>query len=125
MNHMNEASAVALVRDRFSWDDGGGGTPWFEGFHDPAQRWNGWACPLFSKDEGLRVAELSARLAAEDPEAAGEVVAWDEDRSLFTVSDPARPGEPAAEVGPVVLGGQVLYPIGSRAWTWSEQGLPD
>jgi hypothetical protein len=44
---------VGLVNARFAIDDG----PAFWGYHDPAERWNGWAVPRFTREAASLIAD--------------------------------------------------------------------
>lgn len=70
--------------------------------------WNGWACPLFTR-------ETVERIVSESP----DVLRWDGDSVVYETEDSDEP-----EVyGPDDDG---LYGIGSGSWCWDEVGdLPD
>lgn len=75
---------------------------------DPV-RWNGWACPNFTREQGMALVAASL-----DPECEGDPVTYDAERDLFIVTSEGYPDEPD-EYGPMANG---LYPIGSWAWCW-------
>lgn len=89
--------------------DFAGDGPQIAGVHDPAERWNGWACPRFTLDA---VRELAAWLAAQDPDDGYDTVSVDGDRVTVTTYD----GE-TYDVRPHDDG---LYGVGAYAWVWSE-----
>jgi hypothetical protein len=84
-----------LVKATFTIDD----IETFDGWHDPDVRWNGFACPLFERDEADRVAQAFGLLYAE--------------------SDDAYSDETDAYVG-TQREGVHLYAIGAHGWTWVE-----
>lgn len=75
-------------------------------------RWNGWACPYFTKEEALRLVEDWPGLF------------YDEARDAFV--RPCEGGDPdetevfGAET--ITVAGQPLkvYPVGSGSWCWEE-----
>lgn len=91
--------------------DFAGDGPKVAGVHDPAVRWNGWACPRFTLDA---VRDLAAWLAVQDPADGYDTVTVDGDRVTVTVT--AYPEEPHE----VPADGDGLYPVGAFGWCWSE-----
>lgn len=82
-----------------------------KGYTD-GSRWNGWACPHFSKEEGLRLAEASPALR------------YDEARDAF-VDRPIVDEDDIEEVfssETITVAGQPLkvYAIGAGSWCWDE-----
>ena len=77
-------------------------------------RWNGWATPVFEKDQIERIAAQF-----------GDIT-YDEKRDVFiadngpTVEDDCRYEEFAGQT--IIVDGTTkhVYPIGSGAWTWEE-----
>ena len=65
--------------------------------HTEGQRWNGFACPLFSLEEGKRLAVVNNATDYHNYENAAE--------------------EPLAYPA-VVIEGEKFYPIGAHGWTW-------
>ena len=65
--------------------------------HTEGQRWNGFACPLFSLEEGKRLAVVNNATDHHNYENAAE--------------------EPLAYPA-VVIEGEKFYPIGAHGWTW-------
>lgn len=93
----------------------------YEGF-TRGETWNGFAVPYFPLAEARRIAD---DYAAQPADLDGQTEAeYDADRDLVRLYDPSS-GE-WGEYGPVTLetgtdgGSCVLYPIGSRFWTWEE-----
>jgi len=92
----------------------------FEGF-TMGDRWNGWACPFFTKEEGHQLVRAW--------NAAGCQADYDPLSDLFRFAlldeignpTPNLGDEEAAErFGPVMIDGMTLYPIGAGAWIWDE-----
>jgi len=76
--------------------------------------WNGWECPYFTREEGLRLVE--AWNAVTD-EASGRGPARydiDNDRFEFTL------GGEVDTFGAESVEGVKLYPIGAYGWCWEE-----
>jgi hypothetical protein len=91
---------MALVKASFAID----ATDAYDGWHDPAVRWNGFACPLFERVEADRIAEVfGLRYAAGDD-------AYSDETDVYagTQRDDLH-----------------LYAIGDHGWTWLEaEGSP-
>lgn len=69
--------------------------------------WNGWACPYFSFDEGMKIVEASEPGKGR----------YDEPSDSFIF----RPDDDEETYPAVVEDGQKLYPIGNRYWIWEEK----
>jgi hypothetical protein len=84
----------------------------FEGF-TTGDNWNGWACPYFTLEEGLRLVE-----AWKAPvEYSGLGPAWYDagnDVFEFTIEDQTD------SFGPEVVDGMKLYPIAAHGCCWEE-----
>jgi len=79
--------------------------------------WNGWACPLFPKDEADRIAEAFDGL--EHPYDGSEHrAAYDEEGDTFVFYEPTSDSYEAFRG--IDVEGTTLYPIGTYAWTWSK-----
>lgn len=74
---------------------------------DPAEEWNGWACPYFERAE---VERMAAWLPEFD-----DLLVYDEESDAFsTTYDPDL-----TETFPGTdIDGRHLYPIGAGSWTW-------
>lgn len=86
---------------------------------DPAVQWNGWACPFFTKEQGMDLVHQTNRA-----ELAGYHAWYEEDGDyfVFTSDDDTEP----ERFGPVVTGeGKGLYPIGAWCWTWYAMWVED
>lgn len=107
------AHTMQIRRGLFSLDDG----PSYAGY-TADQTWNGWACPLFTKE----VADQIAVAWAHDPlsQMAGT---YDATTDTYAFLDPENEDEPALYPGEDhVVDGQPLrlYPIGAGCWVWDE-----
>ena len=78
-------------------------------------RWNGWACPMFTREQGecLQFEEWT-----------GASIRYDADQDAFVVSNAVEPGED--EVFPATvreIDGEpvTLYPIGTMSWCWDDE----
>lgn len=103
---------MKTVRAKFTLD----GDRHFEGVHNPAVRWNGFACPSFKMEV---VREISEYLRDEDSQMTEIVKISDgkvfvADKVLDGVSD-------EYEVVPV----DGHYGIGSHGWIWSEVSITE
>lgn len=61
-----------LIPSRFTFDSPD--DPIFPGYHDPAERWNGWACPLVTREVLITVLDYLA--------GGGGWWAWDRDEEI-------------------------------------------
>jgi hypothetical protein len=98
--------------------------PGYEGWHFPATRWNGWACPYYTKEVGLQIVENMKKWV--DPNHArynGET-----DTFEFAYYPDGNVSEQGTEIdsfesceikGP---GGETLYCIGGWCWCWNVVG---
>ena len=88
-------------------------------YADPADRWNGWACPWFTLDAVRAIAEKYN--AAADPDD-GEFV------QITDGTDPNRPeivlvsrdddGENREVLDAIDSEWGLLWPVGAYGWTW-------
>lgn len=96
----------------------------FEGYTD-GRRWNGWACPVFARDEADRIAK--AFRAQPGPDGPFEA-RYAADSDAFIFCDPADDpqDEPLAFHSRRVEtadGPLTLYFVGTSYWTWDEASL--
>lgn len=103
-----------------SWD-GDEREPAFTAMHDPAQRWNGWACPLFTRGAVLR---LIAHMDSLDDDTADRL-AFDGDVLVTTwPRDAWFDGQTGSRTEPVDIAGRLYWPVGD-GWTWHELDADD
>ncbi len=92
----------------------------FEAFTND-DHWNGWECPLFTREEGLRLVG-AWNSQNEDEENSGRGVArydGEHDRFDFTLGGEVDTFEAQ------MVEGLKLYPIGAFGWCWEErEGSP-
>ena len=74
---------------------------------DPAEDWNGWACPYFERAE-------VERMAAWLPEFDDSLVYDEESDAFRTTYDP----DLVETFSGTDIDGRRLYPIGAGSWTW-------
>lgn len=90
---------------------------------DDGLRWNGFACPLFTKEQGLAfIAEWNK---IRDPRHDGEVT-WNGSYEAFFIIDGEvdfEPGRPEV-VTATIIGGERYYRIGGMSWCWHLTELP-
>ena len=94
-----------LEKCTFTIDD----QDYFEGYHYPSIRWNGWACPYFTKEEGLRIAEKT-----------NNSIIYDAEKDCFRETYQSFEEEEPNEYGSTVIDGMKLYAIGSGVWVWDD-----
>lgn len=104
-----------LQRAKFVIDDG----TQYEGWHDPRQRWNGWACPYFTKATTDTIVEWVNREDASDLR-----FHWDGDilvEEMLGAEEPDQWAE-VGRMGPISMPGisEPLYTIGAYSWVWEE-----
>lgn len=89
------------------------------------QRWNGFVCPFFTRDE---IDRYTAHVEASDPDNMYGRVSWDGDTLLLTeptYADPPKPGENGIDYDPDYQPERIdptpdgLYALGAFGWTWS------
>ena len=89
--------------------------PGVEGF-TRGERWNGFACPCFTKPQAERLlAMLDAAYEALLLE-----FEWRWEGDTLVVSDDVE--ESPYRWSPVSIEGCTYWPIGARSWAWSEVG---
>ena len=85
------------------------------------RRWNGWACPCFTKAQAEQIVEAwHAAGYAADYDAASDTFRF---APLDTqgASEPDLGDEEAAEqFGAVEIEGLTLYKVGTGAWVWED-----
>src|SRR5579859_4552222 len=87
---------MTLVRSSFTID----AVEAFEGWYDPDVRWNGFACPLFEREEADRVASAFGLRYAEADDA------YSDDTDMYVGTERQ---------------GLHLYAIGAQGWTWLDK----
>lgn len=81
-------------------------------------RWNGFACPYFTRTQADLLAEMINAESIGNPDAV--VIEWDAPSSGYRIIDPAYPADDQLVLGVMVDGHpEPLYPIGAWSWTWS------
>jgi hypothetical protein len=85
----------------------------WRGVHNPATRWNGWACPLFTLDVCRDIAEVLNAL----PDNCEVIKVTDSQVfSIYTDGDEID----MQEYEPVTIDGVNFYPLGSMGWVWDD-----
>lgn len=103
------AKTYQLVR--FSIDDG----PKIEGWTN-LSRWNGWAMPMFSRENAIKALEAYAT--------PGEW-RYDEERKSFFVKDGDNEEEEWTLLGDAPKDLGEVYGLGAGSWTWDDWPLYD
>lgn len=94
----------------------------YEGYHR-GDDWNGFACPVFEKDEAERIAaDFRAQVSPDGPFEAS----FDPDTDAFLFRDPAddpNEGPLCFQAHTIEIDGEAkhVYTIGTRYWTWIAQ----
>ena len=80
--------------------------------YDTQQLWNGWECPLFTKEVGK---ELCAAIQEENCK-----LSYNAEKDCFVANYPYEELSSEYEGTDYVIDGELvrLYPIGSKEWTW-------
>lgn len=79
------------------------------------QRWNGWACPMFSFEEAKRLTALN-----NDSEFCGSI-SYDADKDAFLFRSEDQDEEDPPEVFEAeTINGQKYYAIGAFSWCWQD-----
>jgi hypothetical protein len=92
----------------------------FAGWHDPRQRWNGWATPRFDRAEVERIIEWVART---DRSEDAPRFRWDGE--VLVQDDPPYQDDPGYEPTRYEADEAGRYSVGSWSWTWSEVDLAE
>jgi hypothetical protein len=94
-----------------------------EGIHDPFNRWNGWACPIFP----LESVEVIAKFLVDnnaDFEQGGIVVMLDGVPHWKEIDD--TDGETLFyPILPQVVDGIEYFEVGAGGWVWDDVTFPD
>lgn len=119
----NATAQYALQPATFSLDAYNNGDTFLHGF-TTGQRWNGFACPYFALEDGLRLAGINNLSPY-----CGRVE-YDPIRDAFIFEEHADGGDNALASVPVVFwsevhNGQKVYGIGAFAWCWYEAEAND
>ena len=104
---------------------------WIEGYTS-GYFWNGWACPYFTLDAGLKLVELQKQLEREAIEGSYPyfTLEYDAGRDAFLLGYKDEPTDELVEgqnldvVNAAERDGMKLYPIGASNWCWYEQDIP-
>lgn len=91
-----------------------GGDP-FVGVHYPQYRWNGWAIPYFTKEEGDRFVAFYNGLDSSIK------FAYDEAKDAFTSIDDSDPENTIDTYPAQDINGQQLYSIGGCYFVWDAE----
>ena len=119
MEHGGELSKVPAkwVKDQFSTD----GENFYEGYHIPTERWNGFATPVFDKKTTLKILrDVNKQDKNMAYKAEGDkIFIWDKHNSPDV--------EDWEEVGPlnITIDGMNMYGPGSYSWIWDEKSADD
>lgn len=93
--------------------------------YDLEQTWNGWACPVFDKENSLRIMEDINKMK----DVSFQEMIFDKSNNQFVLKDISQlepeSGEPLEEIFEgreyrTVDGSKMLYPIGAYSWMWYE-----
>jgi len=87
--------------------------------------WNGWSCPLFTKDSAMQIMELQKDIIAYSKEMGCDYyeLTYNEQDESFELSyrcDEGEEYESVEVIHPITKDGLKLYDIGSSNWCWYE-----
>ena len=99
-----------MIRDRFTFD----GETWVEGWHNPATRWNGFACPYFDAEGVRKIADMIATFPDKDDYT---TVTFGEHGTVFYES----PDGDEYVCDGVIVDGVEYFPVGSHGWVWQAE----
>lgn len=78
------------------------------------QNWNGFACPFFTHEEGMRLVCVN-----NSTEFSGRLV-FDADKDAFLFFEHEGDNEEPSVYSASLINGVKFYPIGACGWTWNE-----
>lgn len=81
---------------------------YYAGYYDDTEDWNGFLCPWFTLEEGMKMVESREF----------EGLQYNEELGHFTSEDSDEAFEP--QVKQTIDGSKILYPIGAYYWAWSK-----
>ncbi len=101
----------------FGWD--GDDVVTFAGWHEPSERWNGWACPFFDLETVRAIADATTALDGR------ETVLIREDGSVWLST--SSEDEPYQVETRRLADGETVFGVGAGAWVWDDvsQIMPD
>lgn len=94
----------------------------FVGYHVPSNRWNGWACPAFDRENAERVVAWINRNAEMFNDGDQYRAEWDGDTVVLWSPSNRNEGYEDERFSPDEDG---LYDIGSYGWCWHEVEFPE
>ena len=95
----------------------------FEGCSD-GRKWNGWACPVFAKDQADKIVEAWHALGYKaDYEQSDDVYRFAPIDQLADPNPDLADEEVAEHFGAIIVDGMNLYRIGTAAWVWEEANV--
>lgn len=103
--------STCLLQSNFLLDNG----PTFAGYYDPAQKWNGWACPYFTWLESRRIATWINSISSRP------ILMVNEDKKvIISLEDPDSLFEIDGQMFLTSEGETLLYAVGTGGWMWTE-----
>ena len=112
---LTESASFVLDPAYFSVDTD---NAYFKGYHNPKNRWNGWAMPYFTKDVAMEIAQ---RYSSDET---GYSITYDEQKDVFVMEDENYEDEYIEEIPKYTYGTpdgtKDLYPIGAGCWIWDD-----
>ena len=109
-----------MIAERFTFDSyAENEDSLFNGFHDPRERWNGWACPFFPMSECVRILNYVGQYSDEleiGYRVAGDGLEW-----AIETDDGSPDWIPLKSR---FVDGVEVFPLGSWGWVWDEFPCP-
>lgn len=93
---------------------------YYEGYHNPEFRWNGWATPYFTKDVANKILE---NMSINDCK-----ISYDKDNNQYIVifnNDDEQKEIYEMEIINTDEGKKEVYAIGSCSWVWDNYSLDE
>lgn len=80
----------------------------FDGY-SIGENWNGWACPYFTFEEAIRIADAHEKIL-------NVKITYKDSDDMFILN----PIDEVEEYASILIAGKKLYPMGSFSWIWEE-----
>lgn len=105
-----------LERGVFAVDGAG-----FPGYHNPAEDWNGFSVPYFTREAAEGIAAYWARQADTHPDYGVQTASYDVARDCYVLHNGDEAIDCDAGMAVETVDGLlVLYGVGTGYWAWSE-----
>jgi hypothetical protein len=108
-----------MIAERFTFDSyAENEDSIFEGFHNPRERWNGWACPFFPMSECVRIVNYLKQYQTDTE------IGYRLNGDLVEVEFEIEGGSEWRTLEGRTVDGVKVFPLGSWGWVWDEFPRP-